>query len=391
VLSQIEGQAMARKVHVALNGVTGRMGYRQHLVRSLLSIREQGGVRLADGSAIVPEPILVGRSEDRLREIAERHGLAHWSTRLDDVLADPEVEVYFDAQVTSAREPSLARAIAAGKHVYTEKPVAGSLDGAVRLARAAREAGVTNGVVQDKLFLPGVIKLRRLVREGFFGRVLAVRLEFGYWVFEGDGLPAQRPSWNYRAEDGGGIVLDMFPHWQYLLEDLFGPVTAVYARQATHLPKRWDESGEPYGVSAGDAAYAVLELGGGVLASVNSSWAVRVNRRELLELHVDGTSGSAVAGLRHCAVQHRVSTPLAVWNPDLPDPVDYPAQWTDVPDNTVFDNGFKVQWEEFLRAAAEGRPVPWDLAEGAKGVQLAGLALQSSAEACRVDVPPLAV
>jgi predicted dehydrogenase len=383
---------MARKVlHVALNGVTGRMGYRQHLVRSLLSIREQGGVRLADGSAVVPEPILVGRSEDRLREIAERHGLQHWSTRLDEVLADPEVEVYFDAQVTSAREPSLAQAIAAGKHVYTEKPVAGTLDGAVRLARAARDAGVTNGVVQDKLFLPGVIKLRRLVRDGFFGRVLAVRLEFGYWVFEGDGLPAQRPSWNYRRQDGGGIVLDMFPHWQYLLEDLFGPITAVYARQATHLPRRWDESGAPYEVTAGDAAYGVLELGGGVMASVNSSWAVRVNRRELVELHVDGTSGSAVAGLRHCAVQHRVSTPMAVWNPDLPDPVDYLAQWTDVPDNTTFDNGFKVQWEQFLRAAAEGRPVPWDLAEGAKGVQLAGLALQSSAEARRVDVPPLVV
>ena len=383
---------MARKVlHVALNGVTGRMGYRQHLVRSLLSIREQGGVRLADGSAVVPEPILVGRNEERLREIAERHGLQRWSTRLDEVLSDPEVAVYFDAQVTSAREPSLAQAIAAGKHVYTEKPVAGSLDGALRLARAAREAGVTNGVVQDKLFLPGVIKLRRLVREGFFGRVLAVRLEFGYWVFDGDGLPAQRPSWNYRLADGGGIVLDMFPHWQYLLEDLFGPVTAVYARQATHLPRRWDESGAPYDVTAADAAYAVLELEDGVLASVNSSWAVRVNRRELVELHVDGTSGSAVAGLRHCAVQHRVSTPMAVWNPDLPDPVDYLAQWTDVPDNTVFDNGFKVQWEQFLRAAAEGRPVPWDLAEGAKGVQLAGLALQSSAEARRVDVPPLAV
>jgi predicted dehydrogenase len=382
---------MARKVHVALNGVTGRMGYRQHLVRSLLSLREQGGVRLADGSAVVPEPILVGRSEDRLREIAERHGLAHWSTRLDEVLADPAVEVYFDAQVTSAREPALARAIAAGKHVYTEKPVAGSLDGAVRLARAAREAGVTNGVIQDKLFLPGVIKLRRLVREGFFGRILAVRLEFGYWVFEGDGLPAQRPSWNYRAEDGGGIVLDMFPHWQYLLDDLFGPITAVYARQATHIPRRWDESGTPYEVTADDAAYAVLEFGSGAIASVNSSWAVRVNRRELLELQVDGTNGTAVAGLRNCAVQHRVSTPMPVWNPDLPDPIDYQAQWTDVPDNADFGNGFKAEWELFLKHVATGTPFPWDLAEGAKGVQLAELAMRSAAEGRRIEVPQLAV
>jgi predicted dehydrogenase len=383
---------VARKVvHVALNGVTGRMGYRQHLVRSLLSIREQGGVPLADGGTVYPEPVLVGRSEARLREIAQRHGLQRWSTSLDDVLGDPEIEVYFDTQVTSARVPSLGQAIAAGKHVYTEKPVADSLDGALRLARAAREAGVINGVVQDKLFLPGVIKLRRLVREGFFGRLLSARLEFGYWVFEGEQLPAQRPSWNYRAEDGGGIVLDMFPHWHYLLEDLFGPVTAVYARQVTHVPQRWDESGARYDVTAGDAAYAVLEFAGGMTASVNSSWAVRVNRRELLELQVDGTHGSAVAGLRHCAAQHRVSTPMAIWNPDLPDPIDYQAQWTDVPDNATFDNGFKLQWEEFLRAVAEGTPLRWDLAEGARGVQLAALALQSSAEGRRVDVPPLEV
>ncbi len=382
---------MTRKViRIALNGVTGRMGYRQHLVRSLLAIREQGGVQLGNGTAIYPEPVLVGRSEERLRGIAERHGLDRWTTSLDEVLADAAVEVYFDAQVTSAREVSLLQAIEAGKHVYTEKPAAGSLDGALRLARAAKAAGITHGVVQDKLFLPGVIKLRRLVREGFFGRVLSVRLEFGYWVFEGDQVSAQRPSWNYRSEDGGGIVLDMFPHWQYLLEDLFGPITALYARHVTHVPRRWDESGTPYDVTADDAAYAVLEFASGAVASANSSWAVRVNRRELLELQVDGTSGSAVAGLRNCAVQHRVTTPVPVWNPDLPDPNDYLAQWSDVPDTAAADNGFKVQWELFLAAAAEGRPFTWDLAEGARGVQLANLALQSSAEGRRIEVPPLA-
>ena len=383
---------MTRKViHVAVNGVTGRMGYRQHLVRSLLAIREQGGVRLDDGTTVCPEPILVGRSEERLRAIAERHGVERWTTHLDEVLADPAVDVYFDAQVTSAREASLTRAIEAGKHVYTEKPVAGSLEGALRLARAANAAGITHGVVHDKLFLPGVIKLRRLVGTGFFGRVLSVRLEFGYWVFEGDQIPAQRPSWNYRADEGGGIVLDMFPHWQYLLTDLFGPITALYARTATHVPRRWDESGRPYDATADDAAYAVLEFADGAFASVNQSWAVRVNRRELLELQVDGTHGSAVAGLRSCVVQHRVGTPMPVWNPDLPDPIDYLAQWTDVPDNTTFDNGFKVEWELFLKSAAEARPFTWDLAEGARGVQLASLALRSSAEGRRVDVPALAV
>jgi predicted dehydrogenase len=383
---------MTRKIiQVAVNGVTGRMGYRQHLVRSLLAIREQGGVRLDDGTWLYPEPILVGRSEERLRSIAEQHGLHWWSTDLDGVLADPAVDVYFDAQVTGAREASLLKAIEAGKHVYTEKPVAGSLAGAVRLARAAKAAGITHGVVHDKLFLPGVIKLRRLVSEDFFGRVLAVRLEFGYWVFEGDGIAAQRPAWNYRADEGGGIVLDMFPHWQYLLTDLFGPVTALYVRTATHIPRRWDSGGRSYDATADDAAYAVLEFAGGAFASVNSSWAVRVNRRELLELQVDGTNGSAVAGLRHCAVQHRVSTPMAVWNPDLPDPLDYQAQWTDVPDNASFDNAFKAEWELFLTSAAEARTFAWDLIEGAKGVQLAALALQSSAEGRRVDVPPLAV
>jgi predicted dehydrogenase len=383
---------MARTVvTVALNGVTGRMGYRQHLVRSLLAIRDQGGVRIPDGSAVYPEPILIGRDEGRLREIAGRHGLGRWSTSLDEVLADPDVKVYFDSQVTSVRETSLEKAIAAGKHVYTEKPVASSLDGAVRLAAAAREAGVTNGVVQDKLFLPGMIKLRRLTESGFFGRILAIRLEFGYWVFEGDLIEAQRPSWNYRKQDGGGIVLDMFPHWQYLLEDLFGPITALYARQATHLPRRWDEAGLPYEVTADDAAYAVLELASGAFASVNSSWAVRVNRRELLELQVDGTHGSAVAGLRHCAIQHRVSTPMPVWNPDLPDPIDYYAQWTDVPDNQPFVNGFKAQWEQFLAAAASGEQFRWDLAKGARGVQLAELAMRSSAEGQRLVVPDLAI
>ena len=381
---------MSRKViQVAMNGVTGRMGCRQHLVRSLLAIREDGGVPLDDGTVLVPEPVLVGRNEQRLRRIADTYGVARWSTSLDEVLADPEVAVYFDAQATSVREASLLAAIAAGKHIYTEKPVAESFDGALRLAAAARQAGIVHGVVQDKLFLPGIIKLRRLIREGFFGRILSVRLEFGYWVFEGDVVPAQRPSWNYRADQGGGIVLDMFPHWQYLLEDLLGPVTALYARNATHIPKRWDESGNPFAATADDAVYAVLEFGNGVFATVNASWAVRVNRRELLELQVDGTLGSAVAGLRNCAVQHRVATPVPVWNPDVPDDNDYPAQWTDVPDTEGYENGFKAQWQLFLVHVAQGKPVRWDLAAGARGVQLAEVALRSSAEGRRIDVPAL--
>jgi predicted dehydrogenase len=376
-------------IRIALNGVTGRMGYRQHLVRSLLAIRDGGGLQLADGTVLRPEPVLVGRDPERLAAIARAHDIRDWSTDLDAVLGDATIPVYFDAQVTTAREAALGMAIDAGKDVYTEKPTAHSLEGSLEIARRAAKAGIIHGVVQDKLFLPGIIKLRRLVDSGFFGRILSVRLEFGYWVFEGDLVTGQRPSWNYRAEEGGGIGLDMFPHWEYLLADLFGPIRSVYARLVTHVPQRWDEQGEPYAVTADDSAYAILEFADGTVGSVNSSWAVRVNRRELLELHVDGTHGSAVAGLRECAVQPRVTTPMPVWNPDLPDPIDYPALWSDVPDNMTFDNGFKAQWELFLGHVHDRTPFAWDLLEGAKGVQLAELAKRSSDEGRRVDVPEL--
>jgi len=376
-------------IGIVLNGVTGRMGYRQHLVRSLLAIREQGGLPAADGTRIWPEPVLVGRSEARLAEIAGRHGLADWTTDLDAALARDDVHIYFDAQVTQQREKAIRSAIEAGKHVYTEKPLAESFAAAADLARVARAAGIRHGVVQDKLFLPGLRKLKRLVDGGFFGRILSVRGEFGYWVFEGDWQPAQRPSWNYRTADGGGIVSDMFPHWQYVLEQIFAPVRAVHCMTATHIPSRVDEAGAPYDATADDAAYGIFELDGGIIAQINSSWAVRVYRDELVEFQVDGTHGSAVAGLRECRVQHRAGTPKPVWNPDLPATENFRAQWQPVPDNEEFDNGFKVQWEAFLRHVVDGAPFPWDFGAGARGVQLAELGLQSAREGRRMEVPEL--
>jgi predicted dehydrogenase len=378
-------------VTVIVNGVTGRMGYRQHLVRSLLAIREQGGLPTGDGDRIWPELVLVGRNPDRLAEIAHRHGLSDWTTDLDDALARDDVDIYFDAQLTQAREKAVRAAIAAGKHVYTEKPLADSVQTAVELANAAKQAAVLHGVVQDKLFLPGLRKLKRLVDGGFFGRILSVRGEFGYWVFEGDWQAAQRPSWNYRAEDGGGIVLDMFPHWHYVLERLFGPVRAVTAVAATHVPRRVDERGEEYEATADDAAYAIFELAGGIIAQINSSWTVRVHRDELVEFQVDGTHGSAVAGLRTCRIQHRGATPKPVWNPDLPNAESFRDQWQVVPDNEEYDNGFKVQWEAFLRHVVEGTPFPWDFASAARGVQLAELGLVSAREGRRVEIPELAL
>ncbi|WFE99666.1 Gfo/Idh/MocA family oxidoreductase [Micromonospora sp. WMMD964] len=378
-----------RSIGIIVNGVTGRMGYRQHLVRSLLAIRESGGVTVADGTTIWPEPVLVGRNETKLREIAERHGLTDWTTDLTSALARDDVEIYFDSQVTQQREKAIRQAIEAGKHIYTEKPLAEDTAAALDLARAADAAGVRTGVVQDKLFLPGLRKLKRLVDGGFFGRILSVRGEFGYWVFEGDWQPAQRPSWNYRAEDGGGIVVDMFPHWHYVLEELFGRVRAVSCVTATHVPERVDEAGQAYPATADDAAYAVFELDGGIIAQINSSWNVRVYRDELVEFQVDGTEGSAVAGLRTCRVQHRAVTPKPVWNPDLPATEDFRAQWAEVPDNEEFDNGFKVQWEAYLRHVVAGEPFRWDFLAGARGVQLAELGLRSAREGARVEVPEL--
>ncbi|HEY8720346.1 Gfo/Idh/MocA family oxidoreductase [Pengzhenrongella sp.] len=380
-------------LRIAMNGITGRMGYRQHLLRSILPIRDAGGIQLDDGTRVQVEPILVGRNEAKIRQIAERHGVEHWTTDAEAVVADPSVDIYFDAQVTSRRAAALTAAMKAGKHIYTEKPTAETLDGAIELARLARDSQITAGVVHDKLYLPGLVKLRRLVGEGFFGRILSLRGEFGYWVFEGDGQSAQRPSWNYRSQDGGGMTTDMFCHWNYVLEAILGTVTSVTAMTTTHIPTRWDEQGKAYTATADDAAYAIFEVetpaGDPVIAQINSSWAVRVYRDELVEFQVDGTSGSAVAGLRRCVAQQRAHTPMPVWNPDLPATEPFRDQWLDVPANGDLDNGFRVQWEEYLHDVVAGREHRFGLLSAARGVQLAELGLQSSAQGRRLAIPEL--
>ncbi|WP_166845281.1 Gfo/Idh/MocA family protein [Isoptericola sp. BMS4] len=385
----------SRTLRIAMNGVTGRMGYRQHLVRSILPIREAGGVELPDGTRVQVEPVLVGRNEEKLRELAKQHDVAEYTTDLDGVVTDPGTDIVFDAAMTNLRPATLTKAMKAGKHVYTEKPTAETLDEAIELARLRESTGVTAGVVHDKLYLPGLVKLRRLVDEGFFGRILSLRGEFGYWVFEGDHQDAQRPSWNYRKEDGGGMTTDMFCHWNYVLEGILGSVKTVNAQTTTHIPTRWDEQGREYAATADDAAYGIfgIETPGGdpVVAQINSSWAVRVYRDELVEFQVDGTHGSAVAGLRKCVAQQRAHTPKPVWNPDLPVTEPFRDQWLEVPANGDLDNGFKLQWEEFLRDVVAERPHRFDLLSAARGVQLAELGLRSSAEGRRLDVPEISL
>ena len=383
-----------RRLGIVMHGVTGRMGMNQHLIRSIKAIRDQGGVLLSSGELVMPDPILIGRNAEKITALAKAHGIERWGTDVDRALANPDDTVFFDAATTQLRPTLLTRAIEAGKHVYCEKPVATNLEEALALVRLARSRGIKHGVVQDKLFLPGLMKMKMLIDAGFFGRILAVRGEFGYWVFEGDLQPMQRPSWNYRAEDGGGIVLDMLCHWRYVLDNLFGEVKSVCCLGTTHIPERFDEQGRKYKATADDAAFSTFELAGpngeSVIAQINSSWVTRVRRDDLATFHVDGTHGSAVAGLTDCYTQPRVNTPKPVWNPDVRQPLDFFEHWQLVPEYTVFDNGFKTQWEAFIRHVVEDAPYKWNLLEGAKGVQLVECAHQSWRERRWVDVPQLA-
>ena len=383
------------RLGIIMHGVTGRMGMNQHLIRSIVAIRNQGGVTLSNGDKVMPDPILIGRNAEKIEALAKANGISRFGTDLDKALANKDDTVFFDAGTTQMRPTLLAKAIQAGKHVYCEKPIATNLNEAVEIARLAEKSGVKHGAVQDKLFLPGLRKLDMLRRAGFFGKMLSVRIEFGYWVFEGDLQPIQRPSWNYRKEDGGGIILDMVCHWRYVLDNLFGEVQSVSCLGATHIPTRWDEANKPYECTADDAAYATFELKGHqgehVVAQVNSSWTTRVNREDLVTFHVDGTHGSAVAGLQACKAQSRVNTPRPVWNPDVKQTMTFTDQWQEVPDTQFYDNGFKIQWEHFIRHIAENEPYRWTLPEGAKGVQLVEAALQSWQERRWIDVAPLKI
>jgi predicted dehydrogenase len=378
------------KVGIIMNGVTGRMGTNQHYIRSILAIRKQGGLKINDGEVIWPEPVLIGRSEAKLAQLAAMDEGVRWTTDLDSELANPANLIYFDSQTTGRRASAVKKAIALGKHVYCEKPTAVTSADALDLYHTATKAGVKNGVVQDKLWLGGMRKIQRLKEQGFFGKILSVRGEFGYWVFEGDNITAQRPSWNYRKEDDGGIIVDMLCHWRYVLDNLFGEVKAVSCLGATHIPERVDEQGRKYKCTADDSAYATFELEGGVIAHFNSSWTVRVRRDDLLTVQVDGTHGTAVAGLRECWTQHYGNTPKPTWNPDIPQPIDFFGGWAKVPEQESHDNAFKIQWELFLRHVVLDEPFPWTLLQGAKGVQLAELGLQSWAERRWLPVEKLA-
>ena len=386
-----------RNIGIVMNGVTGRMGTNQHLIRSILAIIKQGGVKINDNLTLMPQPILTGRSENKLRPLAvdvakkEIGRELPFTTNIQQALDDKKNQIFFDASGTLQRAQFVEMAVKAGKSIYCEKPTAVTTAEALRLAKLCEDAKLKNGVVQDKLWLPSFRKIAMLKELGFFGKILSVRGEFGYWVFTGldTDQPAQRPSWNYREADGGGIMIDMFCHWQYVISNLFGPIKSLVAYGNVDLPERRDESGKNYKATADDSAYAIFVLEDGTVCQFNSSWCVRVRRDDLLTVEVNGIKGSAVAGLREVVVQHASETPKPVWNPDIPQPIDFFKGWQSVPNNIAYDNAFKIQWELFLRHVALDEPFRWTLREGAKGVQLAELGMKSWKEKKWVDVPAI--
>lgn len=382
---------MTENIGIILNGVTGRMGTNQHLIRSIKAIMDQGGIRVSDDLTLMPDPVLTGRNENKLRNLAERTNVPDFTTNLESVLADDRYQIFFDASGTLQRARFVEMGVKAGKAIYCEKPTAVETAEAVRLAKVCEDAGVKNGVVQDKLWLPGIRKFNMIKDQGFFGEILSVRGEFGYWVFTGHHYdqPAQRPSWNYRDEDGGGIIVDMLCHWRYVIDNCFGNVKSVSCLGATHIPERIDEQGKPYKCTADDSAYATFECENGVVCHFNSSWNVRVRRDDLLTMQVDGTKGSAIVGLRKCWVQSSAETPRPVWNPDIDQPIDFMGGWQEVPDHQNYDNAFKIQWEMFIRHVALDEPFRFTLREGAKGVQLAEAGITSWKERRWVDINPL--
>ncbi|MCW3466681.1 Gfo/Idh/MocA family protein [Chitinophaga nivalis] len=377
------------RVGIIINGATSRIATNQHLLHSLIPIIEQGGIKLNEWEYIMPDLILVDRDEGKLRQLSARTGITKYTTNLDEALDNKQYSVYFDARLTGLRADGVLKGIEAGKHIYCEKPTATDTDAAIGLYNKCRAAGLKHGVVQDKLWLPGLIKLKRLIENDFFGDILSVKADFGYWGFEGNTVPAQRPSWSYRKEDGGGIILDMFSHWRYILDNLFGQVKAVSCLGSTFIPHRVNEAGRSFICTAEDSAFATFELEQGIIAQFNSSWATRVRREDLLTMQVDGTKGSAVAGLRHCFTQHYCNTPRPTWNPDMEQPINFFDNWSKVPEQEVYENAFKAEWQLFLRHVVKDEHFHWNLKEGAKGVQLAEKATQSWQERRWITVPDL--
>jgi predicted dehydrogenase len=379
----------ARTIGIILNGATGRICSTQHLQNALAPIRDEGGLAIGD-DRVVPKLLLCGRYAERVAAVALAHSVTDWTTDLDTALADPAYAIFFDAAATQQRVGVLEKAIAAGKHIYSEKPVAPTVAEGLALLQQVKARGLKHGAVEDKVHLPGLQKLARLMQSGELGRVVGFRLEFGWWVFDGTGQPCQRPSWNYRA-GGGGLMLDMYPHWRYVIEAIVGRIARVSSAAWTATPERIDEQGERYRVEVDDSAATLVELESGVCGTILSSWATRVRRDDLFTLQVDGTKASAIATLHHCHVQTMAHTPTIKGFSVMTDiAADYREGWTEAPPLDVYRNPYRDGWEQFLRHVVAGTPLASNFAAGIRDVQFAEACLRSNAVRTWIARPQLA-
>jgi predicted dehydrogenase len=372
---------MARNtIGIIVNGATGRIGSTQHLQNALVPIRREGGLQVGD-DRVVPRLLLVGRDAERLAATAKSHDVGEWTTDLAAALGDRDFAVFFDAAATHQRAAVLEKAVLAGKHIYCEKPVATSVADGLELLRAAEVRGVKAAVVEDKVYLPGLQKLAHLAGTGFFGRVVNFRLEFGWWVFDGVDVACQRPSWNYRRASGGGLILDMVPHWRYIVEEIVGPIARVVSAAWTATPERVDERGARYPVDVEDSCAVLVALKSGACGAILSSWATRVRRDDLLTLQIDGTHGSAIAGLHRCWTQTAGDTPrIAHFNVKEDIGADYRAGWREVPTAGPYQNPYRIGWEQFLRHVVAGAPLRSTFAAGIRDLALAEACARSMKE-----------
>ena len=370
---------MNKTLGIILHGVTGRMGTNQHLIRSIKSIQNEGGIKLSDGNFLNLDVILSGRDKDKLSNLSKKHQISKWTTDLDKILQDSSYQVFFDSASTKMRAENITKAIKYNKHIYCEKPSAEKFQEAYDLFLLAEKKFVRHGVVQDKLFLPGLIKLKKLIQQNFFGKILSVKIDFGYWVFTGkdENQPSQRPSWNYRKEEGGSIIIDMMCHWQYIITHLFGEIEDFVCMGKNHISTRYDNNAKSYHANADDACYAIVNLKNGILVQINSDWCTRVRKDDLVTFKVDGELGSALATLSQCYLQPLDKTPRPIWNPDEKQKHNFFNDWELVFENETYENAFKTQWILFLKHIAEGSPWDYGLEKGAEAVRFAELALKS--------------
>ena len=286
----------------------------------------------------------------------------------------PSFPILFDAAATKQRVSTLTKAIAAGKHIYSEKPVALSVADGMALLTAARARNLKHGAVEDKIFLPGLQKLSAARRAEILRprhrlsprfRLVGVRRIRAQKPAAKLELPAKRCR---RSHHGYVSALALRRSKAFSARSV-----GLWHATATAIPQRADESGTRYDVDVDDTSLTLAELENGAVGTIACSWATRVRRDDLLTFQIDGTSGSAVAGLHRCWAQSAGDTPeVRHINPMVDIGFDYRRDWKEVPGLAAYANPYRVGWDRFLKHIVTGEPLASDLSAGIRDVQTGG-------------------